>query len=1232
MKFPDGPQMQANDMTQQHAPATRFQLLRLILIDSLSSGRIVEMALDGGAVLTGRNGRGKTSLLQLLLLFYGESPNRIVTTEAGRKSFTGYYLPHTTSYLVYEYQRYDGQKRLVVAYADRNGERVFFRFIRAGYALQQFIDVAGGILQAPDLAKHLRTNGYSCSEQIESLAEYRAIIQATHSGTRDRERQKQLRALIADYAFTHSNRPLTQIEKIVSGMFRRKTNFEDLQSMVVDCIAEQDSTLSLSGDRRKIESWPQHYQAYQSVMALAPTLDAADTAHQHLVAAEQALGEIRAQYRSLQEHLDATQQSIRSQYAQQKVQADQEYTAYEEKRIALVDQQRKARQEAEFAEKQANALAQQRDQYAQQSVEQKAALAEREADFKLEQTNLQQRRTALLGKQSEIDATYKQLKDALKEHFDSQREDIQQQRETLTKTCEADLLALENHFNQQEQQFANHQAAERLPLQQAVETANTNVGACQRDAKHPQPNPAIAQHLQEKRQQQDKRQQEKDLQEQQLTKLDTAYRQAKQAVDDQERQVSMAKQVLEQANKELADTKRFHQPETGTLLHFLRQEHPEWTRDIAKVIRPDIFTRTDLSPSLLDSIPSLYGLALDLDKLDAHRLADPQAALQAIAQAEAQCQAAKTTLETKHTLWEKLNKAREAADAACQTQRQTVLQAKTHLEQAKAEVAEANRQLEHSRHHAKAQADLALHAAQATLQQHRQTLNQFDNEIRAATLQRQADYQSRRKTRQAQRDTQLQALKIRLDMAEQELKTKQREYDNERNAALRNEGVDTDKLQVLENDLKQVTQTLAAIRRDADLINAWKHWLKHDWVQYETYTQTAAQHRNHENTHTQALTEHQRQWTKRQHELKTELERLGKQVGVLEDQCKTVRQQWESLQQYPDNPTPDYDPTWTLDTLTLRANQQRDIETQQGKELKRHITSLQRGFNTASGTPPEQFLSTHQRDLLPYAWREWLPVFKEWFTTAHTDTQRLLLVDARAIASGILKFHQDMEAFHLKVLQFNRELQANLDNNTVFDSISKVHVEVISTIKELQYWPAICDMVETNRPWMMGLNQELPPVEFAQTIGRLLEHWEVKSGIRADLKHLLRLQGEVTENGNRRTFHRASDLEAVSSNGLSYLVLVIIFVAFINRIRRHAQVNIVWALDELKDLDSGNIPALLELLARNNITLVSAFPDPDPETLALFKHRFTVEPDRRLAEVRIGTGDEPTDTEVLPHV
>jgi hypothetical protein len=55
-----------------------FQLQRLILIDSFSPGRVVIFPLEGGAVLTGRNGRGKTSLLQLLPVFFGEKGRKWV--------------------------------------------------------------------------------------------------------------------------------------------------------------------------------------------------------------------------------------------------------------------------------------------------------------------------------------------------------------------------------------------------------------------------------------------------------------------------------------------------------------------------------------------------------------------------------------------------------------------------------------------------------------------------------------------------------------------------------------------------------------------------------------------------------------------------------------------------------------------------------------------------------------------------------------------------------------------------------------------------------------------------------------------------------------------------------------------------------------------------------------------------------------------------------------------------
>ncbi|APW48689.1 ATP-binding protein [Rhodoferax antarcticus] len=193
-----------------------------------------------------------------------------------------------------------------------------------------------------------------------------------------------------------------------------------------------------------------------------------------------------------------------------------------------------------------------------------------------------------------------------------------------------------------------------------------------------------------------------------------------------------------------------------------------------------------------------------------------------------------------------------------------------------------------------------------------------------------------------------------------------------------------------------------------------------------------------------------------------------------------------------------------------------------------------------------------------------------------SEYQRILLMDAVSIAVKLMHF---IVRWRNSIFVFNNstgELQEHLDTSLAFESISKIGVEVVSTIKELKYWSAICEMAEAHRVWSGTGSNELPPPEFALTIERLLEHWEVKTGIRADLKNLIRIQGEVTENGNRRIFKRASDLEAVSSNGLSYLVLATIFVAFINRIRRSAKVNIIWALDELKDLDSGNVVALVD--------------------------------------------------------
>ncbi|RYG93704.1 MAG: ATP-binding protein [Alphaproteobacteria bacterium] len=221
--------------------SSQYSLLRMILIDSLSSGRIVDMPVDEGAVLTGRNGAGKTSMLQLLPLFYGESPNRIVTAEAGRQSFIGYYLPRDTSYIVFEYE-HQGDKRQVAIYADRNGEKAIYRFIRHGFEPRQFALPDGELVRTQNLVKHLKMQGFQCCEQqIESLSEYRAIVQAIPATTRDRQRQRYLRELTSDYSFTPPNRPLP------STFSSRPVD----QPAASAAVSRRNSSARFSGDRER---------------------------------------------------------------------------------------------------------------------------------------------------------------------------------------------------------------------------------------------------------------------------------------------------------------------------------------------------------------------------------------------------------------------------------------------------------------------------------------------------------------------------------------------------------------------------------------------------------------------------------------------------------------------------------------------------------------------------------------------------------------------------------------------------------------------------------------------------------------------------------------------------------------------------------------------------------------------------------------------------------------------
>lgn len=1195
-----------------------FQLQRLILIDSFSPGRVVIFPLEGGAVLTGRNGRGKTSLLQLLPVFFGENPNRIVGTETNRLNFAGYYLPRLTSYILFEYRRRD-VTCLMAMHASESGEEIRYRFVRSTYKPELFLQPDGrNIISSRDIYGHLRRLNLICSESISSVAEYRAIIQGKTGTGRDRQRQ---RSLAADFAFVGSGHHLTHIEKIVSGMFLRRTNFEDLQRMVVSCIAEGPGQIALSTERKKIESWPEHYEAYREVMQEAPCMDQVLAAEMRLLASEAELGRLHARLRRLNDHLEEASRRNRANRERLTQEADEAETLARRQIELLEGERDAARREAEDREGRISALRNQEQDYAKRDLPAKAMRVADEPRLRDEWEQRRQRKLALLGQQQDISIRYDGLLLEQRNRFNEERERAQRERTLLEQGFSPRFRDLEQAKDQALTALREAHRQAREQVDQRLQALLGEVGGWKEKARNPQAAADIQTAHQAKRDaaaQAVKALEDARTEQQRLEKL---RNEARLAFKEQEARLGQLRGQRQKQVERLQALRLQQTPGPDSLLYFLRSQRPDWVFDIAKVVREDILMREDLEPELLDALPSLYGVGVDLERLDAHLAADEQGLQREAAEVEARLHSADAAIAEAGDGLDKRNQRREAAQQALAMQEAEVQRQVTQRQSAQEEEQAAGKQVEKSRKEAAAQAQSMLTELGKQSTVLRGELQTLDQELRDDEGERVSRYTAERTALEAERK---QLLDVH-DQTQAELKTAHetqlRVMQREKEHALRGAGVDTEALSRLEKEISDLERQLQEARNWREVVTQWRLWLEQEWPRRDGWTQEAVAARRTEADREAALAMLLAEREAARQRVQSEVAALDKEFNRLAREQDTVRQRLTHFTAYP----PDtealgqaFDPAWTLDLLAQQANERLREVARELETIRKHIGEIKRAFVARRGTPPEQFYDAHRQALGPDASeRAWIAAFKSWFSSDHDQYRRTLQVEANQIAGAIVAFHRDMETFHRKVQQFSRELQQSLDDSLSFESISRVTVQIVSVIRELEYWQSIDGMAEAHRVWLGQEGNELPPPEFAATLRELLSHWEVREGIRAELASLIRIQGEVVENGQTRVFRKAADLERVSSNGLSYLILCVIFIAFINRIRRHAQVQVVWALDELKDLDIGNIEALLATLQRNAITLVSAFPDPDVDVLRLFPHRFSIEEGRRLVEVRV---------------
>lgn len=226
-------------------------------------------------------------------------------------------------------------------------------------------------------------------------------------------------------------------------------------------------------------------------------------------------------------------------------------------------------------------------------------------------------------------------------------------------------------------------------------------------------------------------------------------------------------------------------------------------------------------------------------------------------------------------------------------------------------------------------------------------------------------------------------------------------------------------------------------------------------------------------------------------------------------------------------------------------------------------------------------------------------------------------MQAQTFGSSIRNYQQALDRFDRGIDSLSRRLAAHIDTNIRFEKIESIQGRLSSKVTTLGYWDQIVLFTKNFDDWSRMGEGRLPGREFAEMVRQVSEQLQGKGRVEMKLVNLLELEIIVTENGRSKRATQAEELRQISSHGLSYLILCVFFIALVNMIRKDQPLNIIWPMDELKELHQMNIELLVDILTQNRITLLSAFPDPDPDILRLFKNRYQVVGNRELLEMEI---------------
>lgn len=1194
-----------------------FGLQKIVLIDSYVEGRASEIDVSGHTNISGDNGIGKTSFLKLVPIFYGEQPRRLIVESAnGNEGFNQFYLPRNGSYLVFEYLSH-GQPRMAVFCNQKHASRHRHVFIDSAYREDLFMDVENGqILPAHSLLTRLGAAGIQYLN-VDTTQQYRKILL---DGTVPKAYH---------FSMCPRNSRMSKLTPLFTGMFKRDVQFADLSRVIQEYAMDK-----LDDDARQIlENFSIHrdhlttsltqYDAYKALEQARPECGEMSDLLDDYTLTNHKLSAVVLAAKGMATDLEIDARSCSEKIEDLIRSRDAEKSDHLDTLSNLDNQKGEVERQRGPVATDIDTLVRDKTSYDrsdmpvwQKKLEGIAQLEGRHGSFKNQLIALEERSDAIRQPiENEITAARniaQQELDRLSDQFN-----------TLTKEHSANRKRItDKHAGEVREQAAAHQA-ELTDAQTEAGSINASISALEERLKHPKASEdvlrqfAIAEGARDKAQDRfDAAQDAHNIAARKLTDANERYRQA------DERYVK-ARKDCETVEQEYHEVLGLISGEDSTLISFLNDQKPGWQNTLGRVLAPDILRQKNLSPTLSEhdaDSTTLCGVQIDFSRLPEQELtpAALQARLEELSQevqtAEAEEAEAEKALERANTersrakaheetcagerrsalkelqdarkTLEAIRKAREASELDNKRHTETELQGWYDKRQSMA------RQLESLTSTHKEASDQLQEMQSAEIEQfdsaHEQAITDIDKSKSAVI---------------ATRDQDIRALEEKL------------------NKALAGENIDLSEIEGLRKQVKALGNEIGAIRAKEMTIASYKRFMAEEYSRLpDLKEQLAAFDKDLERIKGEKKAEISR-WETRKKELGAQINETEKRKSQSASDANSLKVSIVQSSEDRDLFIREDDETLAL-YREMKANDLiRDFQALMQKEstllndIKKIGGRFAAVFEKYPGTPSTQYWqeTVMEWDGTSSQILSRARAILEYFNGGQHDLVRETLVSGFSNLDQIDIYRRAMEGFDKRIRRFNRELAGHVQQNLNFPAIERVEPTVSFELDELDYWKDIKALADGVRSWRENLPlNSLPDDDLVLSLRNYLDTFEEsRANVSVnELWRLIRFRFSIIENGKHKTGSSSKDLassEGLSSNGLSYIVLIVLFLGFIDMQRNGQPVHLSWALDELRAFSNKNKRVLLEMLSEHDISLVTACPDMEDRELGIFHETYMME-------------------------